>query len=109
MALRKTLLRFVWPAAIVLGFVGLRLMSAAKPVIVETAVVGRGKIEEYVTEEAETQLDVERLVTADPIVALGMMPPTHRRAAGPSGRADFRFAATRPGGAPPEDLRTAPP
>ncbi len=63
--IKGTLLRFRWPIAVVVLAALVFLMSRAKTVEVEMTVIGRGPIEEYVTEEAETQLDIERMVAAD--------------------------------------------
>ncbi|MHC5035225.1 MAG: efflux RND transporter periplasmic adaptor subunit [Planctomycetota bacterium] len=57
--------KLIWPAVIVLFVVGVYVVAGSKAIPVETAEVRRGPIEEYVTEEARTQLHVERIVTAD--------------------------------------------
>jgi len=57
--------KLFWPAVIAAIVVGIYLYQALRPVEVEVARVERGRIEEYVTEEAETQLHTERLVAAE--------------------------------------------
>ena len=61
----RAIRRFAWPLLVAGGIVLFWLYAASRPLLVETASVTRGEIEEYVTEEAETQLDVARLITAD--------------------------------------------
>jgi len=60
-----TLRRLGWPLVFVAAAIGLWLYAANRPLDVELAEVTRGRIEEYVTEEAVTQLHVERLIKAE--------------------------------------------
>ncbi|MFW6189775.1 MAG: efflux RND transporter periplasmic adaptor subunit [Planctomycetota bacterium] len=57
--------RFRWPVLVAAAAIVLFLLARARPVQVDTAAVERGRIEQLVTEEAETQLDVVRVLTAD--------------------------------------------
>ncbi|MCK4376145.1 MAG: hypothetical protein KAX19_12475, partial [Candidatus Brocadiae bacterium] len=63
--LREALSRYRWPIAVAAMALALYVLTRSRRLPVETAVIRRGPIEEYVTEEAETQLDVERVLTAD--------------------------------------------
>jgi HlyD family secretion protein len=63
--MKRALARFGWPLAIALLVAGIYVWGKRRPLEVETGTVERGRIEEYVTEEAVTQLDVERVVAAD--------------------------------------------
>ncbi len=63
--MKKALVKFGWPIIIAAVIVGLYVYGKTRPVKVETAVAFRGPIEEYVTEEAKTQLHTERIVTAE--------------------------------------------
>jgi len=60
----KRLRKFIWPAILAALCLAAYVRSALKPVVVETAEVTRGRIEEYVTEEAVTRLHTVRAVTA---------------------------------------------
>jgi len=63
--MKKLLARLAWPAAIVAAVVAVYAYQATRPVAVETALVRQGPIEEYVTDQAWTQLHTTRVVTAD--------------------------------------------
>lgn len=69
--MKRILLKLGWPILIAAAIVCLYVYAKTRPVQVETAVVQRGRIEEYVTEEAQTQLHTERVVTAQ---ATGVVP-----------------------------------
>ncbi len=61
----KALLRkLLWPAVIAAIVVGIYLYQALKPLTVDAEAIRRGRVEEYVTEEAKTQLHTEREVAA---------------------------------------------
>ncbi len=64
-ALTQLISRYRWPLGIAAAALLLYLIARSRPLPVETAAVERGPIEEYVSEEAETQLDVERVLAAD--------------------------------------------
>ncbi len=57
--------RLFWLIVIVSLAVGTYLYVNTRAIEVETATVGRGRVEEYVTEEAQTQLHTERVLTAE--------------------------------------------
>jgi len=63
--MKRLLTNLGWPVLVALIIVGIYAYGKARPVEVEIAGVTRGRIEEYVTEEAQTQLRTERVVTAD--------------------------------------------
>ncbi len=63
--MKSILKRFGWLILVVAAAVALWAYAGTRAVAVETAVVGRGRIEQYVTEEAQTQLHAERILTAD--------------------------------------------
>ncbi len=63
--MKRFLLRLAWPLGIAASVALLWLWFASRPVQVTTATVSRGQVEEYVTEEAETQLDVHRTIAAE--------------------------------------------
>ncbi len=61
----KGLLRkLLWPAVIAAIVAGIYLYQALRPTEVEAVALQRGRVEEYVTEEAKTQLHTEREVAA---------------------------------------------
>ncbi len=61
----KALLRkLLWPAVIAAIVAGIYLYQALRPTKVDAAAIKRGRVEEYVTEEAKTQLHTEREVAA---------------------------------------------
>jgi len=62
---KKAIAKFGWPLVIVALVAGIYLWGKTRPVPVDTAVVRRGRLEECVTEEAQTQLHTERVVTAE--------------------------------------------
>jgi len=70
--MKRLLTRLGWPILVALIIAGIYAYGKTRPVEVEIAEVTRGRIEEYVTEEAQTQLGTERVVTAD-------LPGTARR------------------------------
>jgi len=70
--MKRLLTRLGWPVLIALIIGGIYAYGKTRPVEVQTAQVLHGRIEEYVTEEAQTQLHTERVVTAD-------LPGTARR------------------------------
>jgi HlyD family secretion protein len=57
--------KLAWPLAIVALVAAVILYPRLRALPVETAQVLRGRVEEYVTEEARTQLHAERTVAAD--------------------------------------------
>ncbi|MHC4787844.1 MAG: efflux RND transporter periplasmic adaptor subunit [Planctomycetota bacterium] len=72
--MRTSLKKLGWPVGIAIVLAALYLWAARRPMAVEMAEVVRGAIEEYVTEEARTQLHTKRTVTAE-------LPGTARRIA----------------------------
>ncbi len=72
--MKRLLTRLGWPVLIALIIAGIYAYGKTRPVEVETSRVLRGRIEEYVTEEAQTRLQTERVVAAD-------LPGTARRIA----------------------------
>jgi HlyD family secretion protein len=61
----KALLRkLLWPAVVVIIVAGIYLYQALRPLAVDGRTVRAGRIEEYVTEEAKTQLHTDRVVAA---------------------------------------------
>jgi HlyD family secretion protein len=63
--MKRLLTRFGWVIVLVLLTAGLVVYEKTRPIEVETALVRRGPVQETITQEAETQLHVDRLVTAD--------------------------------------------
>lgn len=63
--MKSILKRFGWLILVVLAALALWAYARTRAVAVETAQVSRGAIEQYVTEEAQTQLDAERILVAD--------------------------------------------
>jgi len=63
--MKKILTRLVWVLLVVALIVTAYFYETLKPLAVDVAAVERARIEETVTEEAETQLHTERLIAAD--------------------------------------------
>lgn len=63
--MKKILTRLVWVLLVVGLIVGAYLYDTLKALPVDMAVVERGRIEETVTEEAETRLHTDRIIAAD--------------------------------------------
>ncbi len=63
--MKKTLMRLFWALLVLALILAAYFYHALVPMEVDMATVQRGRIEETITERAETQLDVDRVVAAD--------------------------------------------
>lgn len=62
--MNKWLKRLIWLIVIAGALAGISVYSARRPMPVEMGEVTRGRVRQYVTEEAKTRLDSERLISA---------------------------------------------